>query len=511
MPEFQEEGKFSETLYQSTLEQNRLTASKFENSIRNDLLVQQARDNLARLAFAPKSTAEQAVKFTFQERDVTTAEIKGADFLSQVEVTPEEVKDLYELHQDKFMAPEQVKLEFALLSAAGLVAGVKVTDEEVKDFYEQNRDKFQGDEQRRASHILLSFGVSATDEDKLATKDKALEILGQLETHPKRFEELATKFSQDPGSAAKGGDLGNFGRGAMVAPFEDAVFNMEVDQISELVESEFGYHIIRLDGITGTSSSFEDLKAQIKGDLIYQSAQIKYAEFTEEFSNIVYEQSGSLQPVAKQMNLQLQTTDWMSREEGAKFFKTDKLINMVFADEVLKEKRNTEAVEVSPNNLVSARVLEYKAETPRTFDEVKGGIADLLKIEKALKLAEEEGAEKLTQLKAGESLDALEWISTVTVDRKNAQGLTDSVMNQVFKMNAETLPAYVGFLDAQRAYVLVKLSRVASTLGDEDAQKMAHADYEAALANEYIAAYGKSLKAKQTIEVNRKLIYGDDQ
>jgi peptidyl-prolyl cis-trans isomerase D len=202
MPEFQEEGKFSETLYQSTLEQNRLTASKFENSIRNDLLVQQARDNLARLAFAPKSTAEQAVKFTFQERDVTTAEIKGADFLSQVEVTPEEVKDLYELHQDKFMAPEQVKLEFALLSAAGLVAGVKVTDEEVKDFYEQNRDKFQGDEQRRASHILLSFGVSATDEDKLATKDKALEILGQLETHPKRFEELATKFSQDPGSAA---------------------------------------------------------------------------------------------------------------------------------------------------------------------------------------------------------------------------------------------------------------------------------------------------------------------
>jgi peptidyl-prolyl cis-trans isomerase D len=297
----------------------------------------------------------------------------------------------------------------------------------------------------------------------------------------------------------------------MVAPFEDAVFNMEVDQISELVESEFGYHIIRLDGITGTSSSFEDLKAQIKGDLIYQSAQIKYAEFTEEFSNIVYEQSGSLQPVAKQMNLQLQTTDWMSREEGAKFFKTDKLINMVFADEVLKEKRNTEAVEVSPNNLVSARVLEYKAETPRTFDEVKGGIADLLKIEKALKLAEEEGVEKLTQLKAGESLDALEWIPTVTVNRKNAQGLTDSVMNQVFKMNAETLPAYVGFLDAQRAYVLVKLSRVASTLGDEDAQKMAHADYEAALANEYIAAYGKSLKAKQTIEVNRKLIYGDDQ
>ncbi len=511
MGEFQDDGKFSEDLYQKTLEQNRLTASKFEASIRNDLLVRQARDDLARLAFSPKAIAEQAVKFNFQARDVSTAEIKISDYIADVKVTPEEVKAFYELHQDKFKAPEQVKLEFALLSAAGLVAGVTVTDEEVKAFYDQNRDKFQGDEQRQASHILFGFGVSATDENKLAAKDKALGALSQLQTNPKRFEELAVKLSEDPGSAAKGGDLGSFGRGAMVGAFEDAVFNMAVGEMSELVESAFGYHIIRLDGVTGTSSSFEDLKAQINGELRWVNAQTKYAELTEEFSNAVYEQSGSLQPVAKQMNLQLQTTGLMSREDGAKFFKSDKLINMVFSDDVLKEKRNTEAVEVSPNNLVSARMLEYKPEAPRSFDEVKGGIEDLMKIEKALKLAAEKGEEMLAQLKAGETIEALEWFPTVTVNRKDAQGLSDAVMSEVFKINTDTLPAHVGFVDTKRAYVFVKLSDVNSTLDSENAQKEAYAEYEKALANEYIAAYGQSLKSKQTIEVNRKIIYGDGQ
>ena len=204
--------------------------------------------------------------------------------------------------------PEQVKLEFALLSAAGLVAQMKVTDAEVKAFYDENAAKFQGDEQRQASHILIGFGVGATAAEKAAAKDKAADILAQLKKNPKRFEELAMKNSQDPGSAAKGGDLGSFGRGAMVKPFEDAVFSMKVNQISDLVESEFGYHIIKLTGITGQSTKFEDMKAQIKGELSWQKAQAKYAELADDFSNTVYEQSGSLKPAADKFGLQLQTS-----------------------------------------------------------------------------------------------------------------------------------------------------------------------------------------------------------
>lgn len=510
MPEFQDNGRFSQEIYQSTLAQNGLTANQLESTVRNDLVVKQARDDLARFSFAPKSVAEETVKYQYQKREVSTAEIKAASFLPEVNITPEQIKDYYELHKDKFIVPEKVKMEFVLLSAAGLINGVTVSDEEVKDFYDENIDKFSGDEQREASHILIGFGVNASDEDKQAAKEKALGIDAQLKADPKRFEELAAKFSQDPGSAAKGGSLGSFGRGAMVKPFEDTVFNMNVDEISDIVESEFGFHIIRLDGVSGNSSSYESMKPQIKAELIFQQAEVKYAELTEEFSNIVYEQSGSLQPVAKKFNLTIQTTDWLSHEDGAKYFKdSKKLMNMVFSTEVLEDKRNTEAVEVSPNNLIAVRVAEHQPEAPKTFESIKEGIEAVLQLEQSLKLAEEKGQAILNKLNAGEDDDTLEWITEVTVGRRDAQGLTERVMDQVFKINTSKLPAHAGFADENRAFVLVKVSKVLNALDDDDEMKQrAHAEYEAALAKEYINAYGKSLKAKTDIDISRTILEG---
>ena len=511
--EFQEDGRFSQELYQNTLEQNGLTANELESSIRNDLVVQQARDDLAMLSFSPKSIAQQTVKHQYQKREVSTAEIKASAFLSEVKITPEQVNAYYERHKDKFKVPEQVKMEFVLLSAAGLLKGVTVSDEDVKRFYDENQAKFQGDEQREASHILFSFGVSATEADKSAAKDKALEVQAMLNANPNQFEALAAKHSQDPGSAAKGGSLGSFGRGAMVKPFEDAVFNMDVGGVSDIIESEFGYHIIRLDGVSGTASSFEEMKPQIKAELIFQEAQIQYATLTEEFSNIVYEQSGSLQPVAKRFGLETQTTGWLSREEGAEYFKnSSKLMDMVFSDEVLKNKRNTEAVEVSPNNLVAVRVAEYKPEAPKAFDDIKEGIEAVLKLEQSIKLAEEKGKTILTKLEAGQTVEALEWIPEVTVDRKDAQGLTEAVMSQVFKINTAGLPAYKGFADGNRAYVFVKVSGVKNPIDEDDDMKVvAQSEYDAAIAQEYINAYGQSLKAKAHIEISQQLLEGGRQ
>lgn len=508
MPEFQDNGKFSEDLYQKTLQQNKLTAAKFESGIRSDMVTQQARDGVAKLAFAPQTIAEKALQFAFQQREVSTVDVKASDFISQVKVTPEQIKQYYEQHKDKFKVPEQVKLEFALLSAASLMGQVSVSDQEVIEFYDANAAKFQGDEQRQASHILIGF----SGQDKETAKAKALDILAQVKKNPKNFEELAIKYSQDTGSATKGGDLGSFGRGAMVKPFEDAVFGMKVNQISDLVESEFGYHIIKLNGVTGQATSFDQMKPQIKAELIFQKAQAKYAELSEDFSNMVYEQSASLEPVAKKYNLQLQTTPLMSRADGAKFFKNDKLMALVFSDEVLKEKRNSEAVEVSPNNLVSVRVVEYKPEAPRTFDEVKSAIEAVLKLEQAVKMATEKGEATLAKLKAGETKDALEWIPSVIVDRKNAQGLTNSVMNQVFKINTEKLPAYAGFMDENKSYVIVKVLSVSSQLGDdEDAKKTAVEEYQAALAAEYVSAYAASLRAKEDIKVNTSVLFSKSE
>lgn len=512
-PEFQDNGQFSQDMYQSTLDQNGLTANQLENSLRNDMAVAQVRDDLARLAFVPKNVSEETVKYQYQKRDVSTAELKTSDFLSEVTVNDDDVKDYYELHKDKFKVPEKVKMEFVLLSAASLISEISVSDDEVRTFYDENIDRFQGDEQREASHILIGFGVSASDEDKAKAKEKVLEVDAQVKADPKRFEELAAKFSQDPVSAAKGGSLGSFGRGAMVKPFEDAAFSMQVGDISDIVESEFGYHIIRLDGISGTAPAFDELEPQIKGDLIFQKARIKYAELTEEFSNIVYEQSGSLQPVAKKFNLTVQKTDWLSREEGAKYFKdSTKLMNQAFSESVLKDKRNTDAIEVSENNLIAARVVDYQPETEKKFEDIKEALEVVLKGEKALKLAEKKGEAVLAKLNAGEDDKSLSWIPEVTVDRKDAQGLTEPVMNQVFKINTATLPAYAGFADADRAYVLVKVTKVINALAeDEQLKDRAQLEYEIALAKEYVSAYGQSLKSKTDIEISKKILEDSQQ
>lgn len=507
MPEFQQEGKFSQELYDKTLAQNQLTPTKFEAAMRADLLAQQAQDGITKLGFISDTHAENALKLTNQQRVVTVSEIKAKDLVSQVTVTPDQVKAYYDQHKSKLMNPEQVKIEFLTMSPVDFMRKVNVDDADVKKFYDENAAKFQGDEQRRASHILIGFGVNATAEQKQQAKAKAEEILAAIKKDPKSFESLAIKNSQDPGSAVKGGDLGSFGRGAMVKPFEDAAFSMKVNQVSDLVESEFGYHIIKVTEITGTSTDFNTLKPQIKGDLMFQKAQEEFAKQAETFSNMVYEQSGSLEPAAKAFGGQVQKSDWLSRDSGAKFFKDNtKIMNLVFSDEVLKDKRNTEAIEVSPNNLVSARVIEYKPATAKSFDEVKAGIEALLQLDAASKLAKDKGEAALKSLREGKDVSGLEWIPEVTVDRNSAQGLTELAMSQIFNTNTSKLPAYSGVADSKQGYLLVKVVKIEVLATDADAQKTAKTELYSALASEYLAAYKQSLRNKAKVTVNEKLL-----
>lgn len=507
LPEFQNDGSFSQELYDQILAQNRLTPSQFENGMRGELLLQQVRGSLANLAYAPEQLANHAISIENQQREVSVAEIRTAEFLDEVEVTPEEVQDYYAKHKDKFRVPEQVKLEFVMMSANTLIADMQVTEDEAKEFYQANAAKFQGDEQRRASHILIGFGVSPTPQAKQEARKKAEQVLAEVKKNPEKFEELAKKHSQDPGSAERGGDLGSFGRGAMVKPFEDAVFSMRPGAISDLVESEFGYHIIKLTEIEGQGQTYESVKPQIRAELMYQKALSKFSEQAEDFSNMVYEQSGSLQPAADAFKLQVQSSEWLSREEGAKFFKNDRLMDMVFSNEVLQDRRNTEAIEIAPNTLLAARVVDHKPAAPREFDEVKTGIEDFLKLEKATQLAVEKGKATLADLKQGKKVENLEWIPPVTVDRGSAQGLSDQVMSNVFKIEAGEMPAYAGVQDGNKGYLLMKVSQVTSGLEVEETDlEAARREFEAALASEYEAAYVDSLRKHSEISINTQLL-----
>jgi peptidyl-prolyl cis-trans isomerase D len=396
-----------------------------------------------------------------------------------------------------------------MLSANTLIPKMQTTEDEAKKFYDENASKFQGNEQRHASHILIGVSASSSPEAKAEAKKKAEQVLAEVKKNPTKFSELAKKYSQDPGSAEKGGDLGTFARGSMVKPFEDAAFSMKQGEISGLVQSDFGYHIIKLTEIVGQGQGFEALKPQIRAELMYQKALAKFSEQAEAFSATVYEQSTSLQPVADAYGIPVQKTEWLSYADGAKFFKNDKLMSLVFTNEVLKDKRNTEAVEVSNNTLVSARVIDYKPSAPRSFEEVKGGIADLLKIEKATKLAIDKGVASLASLKSSKDVADLDWIAPVVVDRKNAQGLTELTMANVFKVDTTKLPAYAGVADSKKGYLLIKVTSVQNKLADEEAKKSALLDLRTAIASEFSSAYIGTLKADKKIFVNTRLMMSD--
>jgi peptidyl-prolyl cis-trans isomerase D len=503
MPDFQKDGKFSQELYDKVLQNNQLNPTKFEESIRNDLLIQQVRDGLQKLTFIPPNNLTETLKATSQQREVTIAEFKTKEYMAKANISEKDMQVFYDQNKSKFLAPEQVKAEFVVFSLTSILPSITVSEDEVKNFYKTNADKYQNQQQREASHILIAASKNAAPAEKAKAKAKAEDVLGQIKRNPKQFEELATKYSQDPESAKKGGDLGAFGRGMMVKPFDDAVFSMKVNEISGIVESDFGYHIIKLTKVIGEGGGFDAIKPQIKAELIYQKAQDKYAALAEDFSNKVYEQSSSLDVVSKKFNLPIQKTDWISRNESDKFFKNEALMNALYSKESIKDRRNTEAIEVTPNNLISARVIDYKAQSTKPFAEVKKSIEDYLKFEAAKKLVASEGEAALKSV--ADTSRKIDWQATVLVDRKNTKGLSQAVTNHAYKMPTDKLPSYSGFVDGNNGYVIVKVSKVAFPNDDNEENKKEFASsYTEALSSEYLSAYLKGLKAKASVSVNQK-------
>ncbi|MEY5020839.1 MAG: hypothetical protein RJA91_374 [Pseudomonadota bacterium] len=503
MPEFQKDGKFSQEIYDKVLQNNQLTPKKFEESIRNDLLIQQVRDGLQKLTFIPPNNLAETLKATSQQREISIAEFKTKEYMTKANIAEKDMQAFYDQNKSKFIAPEQVKAEFVVFSLANILPTINVTEDEIKSFFKANADKYQNQQQREASHILIAASKNAPPAEKAKAKAKAEDVLNQIRKNPKQFEELAKKYSQDPESAKKGGDLGSFGRGMMVKPFDDAVFSMKVNEISNIVESDFGYHIIKLTKIIGEGGGFDAMRPQIKAELIYQKGQEKFAALAEEFSNKVYEQSSSLDAVSKRFNLPIQKTDWISRNDSDKFFKNEALMSALYSNESIKNHRNTEAIEVTPNNLISARVVDYKAQSTKPFADVRKNIEDYLKFESAKKMVASEGEVALKSLT--DASRKIDWQPATLVDRKNTKGLSDAVVNHAYKMPTDKLPSYSGFIDGNNGYVIVKVNKVSFPNDSNEENKQAFAsDYSEALSAEYLSAYLKGLKAKASVSVNQK-------
>ena len=502
-PAFQDAGKFSHARYVEVLKRQNSTEVGFEASLRRDLMLQRVNGAYLGTAIVPATVAERLLRVNAQQREVSQSVLDPQRFSAQVKVDDGAVKTYYDAHQSDFQVPEQARVEYVVLSLDAIAAQTEAGADEVRQFYEQNSKQYSKGDERQASHILITADAQATAEQKQAARAKAEQLLKQVKQNPASFAEVAKKNSQDPGSAAKGGDLGSFPRGAMVKAFDDAAFQMKVGEISGVIESQFGYHIIKLTG--EKKHAFDESKKQVELDLKRQKAGKKFAELAEQLNNQVFEQGDSLKPAAEALKLQVQTSGWLSRSGGEnKVLNNPKLLQAVFGEDAVKNKRNTEVIDVGNNVLISSRVVEHKPATVRPLEEVRAEIVKLLTRQQAAQLAATQGREILAKLKQGGG-DDLAWSAPRFVSRENAQGVqgyTAPAIAEIFKADSAKLPVYVGYENPQAGFVLVKITRVEDTEKFDAAKRKAAADeLRQLLAQEELNAYVASLKLKADVKV----------
>ena len=500
---FQDDGKFDKKRYEAVLANQGMSPLMFEARVRDELIGQQMQDAYAQNGFAANSVADNVIRLNEQQRVVDVSTVSFQSFMPQVKVDDAELKKYYEQNQNQFQVQEQAKVEYAKFSADDLLPKVEVSKEEVSKYYQDHQGDFGAPEERRASHILISVRATAPQAEQDAAKAKAEQLLQQARQNPAKFAELARKNSQDPGSAANGGDLGFFGRGMMVKPFDDAVFALKVGEISGLVKSDFGYHIIKLAAIHPSRIlPLDEAREGIFNKLRQQKAADMFAEMADKFSNSVYEQSDSLKPAADQVGAKIEQSGWLIKGPAEGGIWTAKMLQAIFNDEVVKNKRNTAAIEVSPNVLVAARILEYKPASVRPFSEVQDAIRQILSRQQALELAVKQGKAMLEQLQAG-GKPTLSWGAPQNITRAKHGSLDMGLVRQIFQANTAKLPQFVGAEQAQNGFVLVRIDDVNAGEAVDDAKLARYAQQLRQLTGEELSrAYLADAKRQATIKVN---------
>jgi peptidyl-prolyl cis-trans isomerase D len=454
------DGKLDMERYRQLAASQGMTPEMFENQVRADLSNRQVISPIQASVFATQQQTDAALQAYLQRREIQVQRYAAADFASKVKVTDDELNAFYKAHAERFRSLESADVEYLVLDVNSLTSSIQLPEQDVKSYYEQNVQRLSGQEQRRASHVLITAAKDAPAADRKQARAKADELLAQLRKSPKSFADVARKNSQDPGSAAKGGDLEFFGRGAMVKPFEDAAFAMKEGEISDVVESDFGFHIIQLTGIKAPKApSLEAMRPQLEADLRKQQAQRKFAELADSFTNGVYEQSDSLKPVAEKLKLTVQQAKGVTRMPGSvPALANPKLLQALFSDDAIGKRRNTEAVEVAPNTLVSARINNYHAAAVRPFDDVKDDVKRQFVADKSAELARAEGA---AQLAAWKDQPAQAQVgAALVVSRDQAQAQPQALLDAALRADPAKLPAVIGVDLGAQGYAVARVNKI---------------------------------------------------
>ncbi|HEV3430403.1 MAG TPA: SurA N-terminal domain-containing protein [Paraburkholderia sp.] len=470
--------------YKQLLAMQGMTPEQYDERVRYSLAMQQLPAALVNSAFTPKALAQQLTGLSEQQRDVQGLAFHASDYAPKVQPTDAQMQAYYDAHKNEFATPATAQIQYLVLSAATVAATVNPSDADLKKYYDDNIAHYKSQEEVRASHILITVSKDASAADRAAAKQKAEQILADVKAHPDQFAQLAQKDSQDPGSAAKGGDLGYFGPGMIAGgqAFDDAVFKLKKDEISDVIQSDFGYHIVKVTDIKpSVTKPFDDVKGQILNDVKTQQAAKVLADTTEGFTSTVYEQAKSLQPAADKYKLTIQTATVTPKPNPAlppdSPLNNQKFLDAVFANDSVNSHNNTQAIEVGNSTLISAHVTNFQPAAVPAFAAVKDAVRQKVVVQQAADMARKDGEAKLADLQKSKSTDGFS--SALKVSRNDAQGLPPHALSAVFKADGAKLPAYVGVDLGNDGYAIYRVNSV--TNGPAvDGQRLAAAQQQLA-------------------------------
>lgn len=487
------------------LAQQGMTSEQFAQRLAQDIARRQVLLGIGGTVFPAPSDSATAMDALLQQREIQVLRFDAKDYLGKASPTEAQLDAYYKdaKHAARFTAPEQASIEYVVLDLNALKADIAVSEDDLRKYYSENAARYTTPEERRASHILINAPKDAPADVRAKAKAKAEALLAQVKQAPDSFAELAKKNSDDPGSAERGGDLDFFSRGSMVKPFEDAAFALKPGEVSGVVESDFGYHIIKLTGVRGGEKrSFEAVRPELESEIKTQLAQRRFTEIASDFSNMVYEQPDSLQPVVDKFKLELHRAQGVTHTPapGATGpLASPKFLEQLFGSDALRNKRNTEAVETGPNQLAAGRVVSYSPAHVRPFAEVKPEVLAAVKAEMAAADARKAGESRLASLKdaAGATLDT----APLTVSRAQRHDLPTPLVDAVLRADSTKLPAFVGVDLGAEGYAIAKIDKVLGRDPDGgDAKQLAGA-YAQAWTGAEMAAYYDALKDRFKVKI----------
>jgi peptidyl-prolyl cis-trans isomerase D len=496
------DGRFDTAALAQQLGMSGLSPEQFLARLQNDLSSRQVLQSVGLSSLAPTALADRGLNAFFEQRELQVIKFKAADFAKQVEIKPTDLDAFYQKTQDRYLTQELAQIEYVQLDMEQVRKTVSVSEADLKAYYEQNTARLSGGaEERRASHILIQAPRSASVAERDAARAKAQALLVQVRKTPASFAEIAKKNSQDTGSAMQGGDLSFFARDAMVKPFSDAAFAMKKSDISELVESDFGFHIIQLTDIkTPKQRSFAEQKNEIEVEVKKQLAQKKFAELAEIFTNTVYEQADSLKPVADKLKLEVRAAQGLTRQggaaaAGAPVLANPKLLTALFAPDSTQNKRNTAAIELAPNQLIAARVTQYQAAKVQALTGVKERVQQAFVAERSVELAQAQGEATLAEVKA--KPDAAAWPAALTIARDRDEKLGKQIVDAALQAAPNGLPLVVGVHLGAEGYAVLRVNKVLPRIVvDAPKQAQERQQFAQAVANAEVLAYYKTLQTR---------------